>query len=160
MSFPAFTWQASAAVDASGYRLRAKNLQAAVSQELADYSLGQRNLETYDVGECSALCDSMPGCKAFNLCKPSPIPGRDVTTQSLQPELHTDRIEFQIDFQRSPTLDPGDGEEACPNPPSMTNIFCSLYSTEIKASDLTWEGERRGQFDVVITGQSLSSIAC
>lgn len=83
-----------------------------------------------------------------------------MTSPSFQLETHTDRIEIRKDFQRSPTLDPGDDEEACPNPPSMTNIFCSLYSTEIKASDLTWEGERRGQFDVVITGQSPSSIAC
>lgn len=73
-------------------------------------------------------------------------------------EAYADTTKSEKDFQRSPTLDPGD-DESCPNPPSMTNIFCALYSTEIKASDLTWEGERRGQFDVVITGQSLSSIS-
>lgn len=68
-SFPEFSRQASAALVAPGYRLRATNTQTTVSNDLADFSLGRRNLETYDVEECSGHCDSMPGCKAFNLCK-------------------------------------------------------------------------------------------
>ncbi|KAJ4388851.1 hypothetical protein N0V93_006312 [Gnomoniopsis smithogilvyi] len=37
----------------------------------------------------------------------------------------------------------------------MTNIFCSLYSTGLKARDMTWEGEIREQFEIVVTGSNV-----
>lgn len=88
LSFPEFTRGASAAVIAPEYRLRAQNLQATVSEDLMEYSLGQRNLKAYDLQECAGLCDSMPGCKAFNLCKNPPTPDYFYYDASLNKKIH------------------------------------------------------------------------
>lgn len=69
LTFPDFTEQALAARFTPGYKLKDWNLDRTVSNDLVDFSLGRKNLETYDLGGCAGLCSSTPGCKAFNICE-------------------------------------------------------------------------------------------
>ncbi|KAJ4379828.1 hypothetical protein N0V86_005012 [Didymella sp. IMI 355093] len=58
---------------------------------------------------------------------------------------------FNIYFERNPSLEPGLN---CLNPPSTTNIKCSLYGYPVVAKAATNEGQWREQFQVVIAGSN------
>lgn len=72
LAFPYFTEQARASRFALGYKLKDWNLNSTVSNDLVEFSIGRKNLETYDLYGCAELCDSTPGCKAFNICESDP----------------------------------------------------------------------------------------
>ncbi|EME78143.1 uncharacterized protein MYCFIDRAFT_79360 [Pseudocercospora fijiensis CIRAD86] len=92
-------------------------------------------LKTYDVSTCAAKCDSWNLCTAFN-----------------------------IFFERDPSLNPTNNDSTydpgyptvwgqnCPNPPSMTSIKCTLWGSNIDASMATNNGQKREDFEIVITG--------
>lgn len=143
-------------------------LTKTVSSALAEFFIARQNLQTYNLTACAKACDNARGCKAFNICEHnSAVPRtgeisdsssvtiagkRDTITRNER--TMTDALVFTIDYQRSPSVAPSEGDDSrCPNPPSMTNIFCSLYSTAIKAKDVSWKGEMRGKFQTVITGE-------
>lgn len=69
-AFPEFAQHALAATFAPGYELKDRNMKKTVSNNLVEYSLGRKNLETYDLARCAGFCDGTPGCKAFNICEP------------------------------------------------------------------------------------------
>ena len=56
---------------------------------------------------------------------------------------------FNIYYERDPSVDPA---AACPNPPPITNVKCSLYGYNVAAKAATNEGQWRGPQDA--TGQS------
>jgi len=58
---------------------------------------------------------------------------------------------FNIYFERDPTVNPA---SACPNPPSLTNIKCTLYGYPVAGGAATNTGQNREQFQVVITGSN------
>jgi hypothetical protein len=86
--------------------------------------MGWLNLANYDVTGCGTYCNNTAGC-----------------------------LSFDIFYQRSPTLAPS-FNSSCPNPPSMTSVMCWIYSTAMTTADLVNTGETRGQFQVVIAGES------
>jgi hypothetical protein len=49
---------------------------------------------------------------------------------------------FNIYFERDPTVDPNDA--SCANPPSLTNIKCTLYGYPISGATATNTGQYRG----------------
>lgn len=59
---------------------------------------------------------------------------------------------FNLYFERDPTLNPND--PSCANPPSLTNIKCTLYGYPISANSATNTGQYRNQFQVVIAGSN------
>lgn len=59
---------------------------------------------------------------------------------------------FNIYYERDPTVNPNDA--SCANPPSLTNIKCTLYGYPISANSATNTGQYRDQFQVVITGSN------
>jgi len=61
-----FSNAALSAVTPTGYNNTFTNL--ACSNNAEGY-MGYRTLDEYDVGACAAICDSAPGCMAFNICK-------------------------------------------------------------------------------------------
>jgi len=58
---------------------------------------------------------------------------------------------FNMYFERDPTVDPGD---ACPNPPSFTNIKCTLWGSGVTTEAAVNAGQYRIQFQVVIAGSN------
>ncbi|KAI9704764.1 MAG: hypothetical protein M1836_006544 [Candelina mexicana] len=58
---------------------------------------------------------------------------------------------FNIYFERDPTINPAD---SCPNPPSFTNIKCTLWGSPIPVETANNKGQYRIQFQVVITGSN------
>lgn len=58
---------------------------------------------------------------------------------------------FNIYFERDPTLNPA---EACPNPPSFTNIKCTLWGAGVTEESATNTGQHREDFQVVIAGSN------
>jgi hypothetical protein len=58
---------------------------------------------------------------------------------------------FNMYFERDPTVDPGD---ACPNPPSFTNIKCTLWGSGVTTEAAVNAGQYRNQFQVVIAGSN------
>ncbi|CZT20668.1 uncharacterized protein RCC_06526 [Ramularia collo-cygni] len=58
---------------------------------------------------------------------------------------------FNIYFERDPSVDPG---TACPNPPSITNIKCTLWGSSISRETATNTGQYREQFHVVVAGSN------
>ncbi|KAI9714683.1 MAG: hypothetical protein M1812_006348 [Candelaria pacifica] len=58
---------------------------------------------------------------------------------------------FNIFFERDPTINPAD---ACPNPPSFTNVKCTLWGSPITTETANNMGQYRNQFQVVITGSN------
>ena len=58
---------------------------------------------------------------------------------------------FNIYFERDPTKDPG---AACPNPPSFTNIKCTLWGSGVTPETAKNEGQYRTDFHVVIAGSN------
>ncbi|KAF7197323.1 hypothetical protein HII31_01374 [Pseudocercospora fuligena] len=109
-----------------------KDLNAAVA---GNSYLALFTLKTYDVSTCAAKCDSWNLCTAFN-----------------------------IFFERDPSLNPTNNDSTydpgyptvwgqnCPNPPSMTSIKCTLWGSNIDASMATNSGQKREEFEIVITG--------
>ncbi len=59
---------------------------------------------------------------------------------------------FNLYFERDPTENPND--PSCANPPSTTNIKCTLYGYPISANTATNTGQYRNQFQVVIAGSN------
>jgi len=80
------------------------------------------SLPAYDVNLCAAKCNAISGCKFCN-----------------------------IFYERDPSVIRGTGTN-CLDPPSTTNIKCSLWS--VLKSDPTNIGQRRGDFQVVIGGSN------
>ncbi|UPX12672.1 uncharacterized protein EKO05_0003213 [Ascochyta rabiei] len=58
---------------------------------------------------------------------------------------------FNIFFERDPSLEPGPN---CPDPPSTTNIKCSLYGYPVALKAATNMGQWRQDFQVVIAGSN------
>ncbi|KAI9821235.1 MAG: hypothetical protein M1827_003970 [Pycnora praestabilis] len=58
---------------------------------------------------------------------------------------------FNIYFERDPTVNPAD---ACPNPPSFTNIKCTLWGSGVTTQAAVNSGQYRDQFQVVIAGSN------
>jgi hypothetical protein len=86
--------------------------------------MGLYTLDSYDVAKCAAKCNAAYPCQAFN-----------------------------IYFERDPTVDPS-YDDTCPNPPSLTNIKCTLWGYPVYAKTATNTGQWRSQFQVVITGSN------
>ncbi|KXT00783.1 hypothetical protein AC578_2952 [Pseudocercospora eumusae] len=138
LAYPPFQSSAKAApskVPSTGstqYTQVFKDLNAAVAGQ--SY-LALFTLKTYDVSSCAAKCDSWNLCTAFN-----------------------------IFFERDPSLNPTNNDSTydpgyptvwgqnCPNPPSMTSIKCTLWGSNIDASMATNQGQKREDFEIVITG--------
>lgn len=59
---------------------------------------------------------------------------------------------FNLYFERDPTVDPDTNK--CPNPPSFTNVKCSLWGTTITSASATNVGQYRAGFQVVIAGSN------
>ena len=59
---------------------------------------------------------------------------------------------FNIYFERDPTIAPNDA--SCPNPPSFTNIKCSLWGSGVTPQTAVNTGQYRSQFHVVIAGSN------
>ncbi|KAM3413470.1 hypothetical protein BST61_g11592 [Cercospora zeina] len=96
--------------------------------------LGIYSLKTYDAAKCASICDQTDLCTAFNI-----FAERD---PSLNPT------------NNDSTYDPGYPTvwgQNCPNPPSMTSFRCSLFGSNIDSSMATNTGQKREQFQIVIT---------
>lgn len=65
LDFPAFHDAASGASTPSGYELSFQNLNGSV--EANGKIMGWSTLGSYDVGACASNCDSVDGCRAFNI---------------------------------------------------------------------------------------------
>ncbi|GAB7357605.1 hypothetical protein MBLNU459_g0108t1 [Dothideomycetes sp. NU459] len=111
---------ASAAAAPTGYTSSFVNLQGS-SQQIG--YLGLYTLKAYDPSLCSAKCDKVSTCMAFN-----------------------------IYFERDPTVNPD--STVCTNPPSLTNIKCTLYGYPVSGDFATNAGQYRSQFQVVIAGSN------
>ncbi|KAK6005861.1 hypothetical protein QM012_007503 [Aureobasidium pullulans] len=77
-------------------------------------------LSSYSPSQCAAICDANSACKGFN-----------------------------IYFERSPQLVPGDG---CVNPAPQVDVKCAFYSTAVSEANAVNIGSWRSSFNVVITG--------
>ncbi|KAH0536583.1 hypothetical protein FGG08_006567 [Glutinoglossum americanum] len=86
--------------------------------------MGLYTLTSYDVALCASKCNNAYPCQAFN-----------------------------IYFERDPTVNPSYGS-ACPNPPSLTNIKCTLWGYPVYAETAKNTGQWRSQFQVVIAGSN------
>ncbi|KAI9773059.1 MAG: hypothetical protein M1840_008179 [Geoglossum simile] len=86
--------------------------------------MGLSTLDSYDVAECAAKCNAAYPCQAFN-----------------------------IYFERDPTVNPS-YDDSCPNPPSLTNIKCTLWGYPVYAATAKNTGQRRSRFQVVIAGSN------
>ncbi|KAH0551195.1 hypothetical protein GP486_007478 [Trichoglossum hirsutum] len=86
--------------------------------------MGLHTLTSYDVAGCAARCDAAYPCQAFN-----------------------------IYFERDPTVNPS-FDDACPDPPSLTNIKCTLWGYPVYAETAKNVGQSRSQFQVVIAGSN------
>lgn len=58
---------------------------------------------------------------------------------------------FNIYFERDPTVNPA---AACPNPPSLTNIKCTLWGANVTTETANNFGQYRRDFHVVIAGSN------
>ncbi|KAI9783197.1 MAG: hypothetical protein M1839_004037 [Geoglossum umbratile] len=86
--------------------------------------MGLYTLTSYDVAKCAQKCNAAYPCQAFN-----------------------------IYFERDPTVDPS-YDDTCPNPPSLTNIKCTLWGYPVFAETAKNTGQWRSQFQVVIAGSN------
>jgi hypothetical protein len=86
--------------------------------------MGLHTLTSYDVAGCAARCNAAYPCQAFN-----------------------------IYFERDPTVSPS-FDDSCPNPPSLTNIKCTLWGYPVYAETAKNVGQWRSQFQVVIAGSN------
>jgi hypothetical protein len=77
-------------------------------------------LSTYSPTQCASICDNNANCKGFN-----------------------------IYFERSPKLAPGEG---CVNPAAQVNVKCAFYSTVVSEANAVNVGSWRSSFNVLITG--------
>lgn len=59
---------------------------------------------------------------------------------------------FNIYFERDPIVNPD--SSVCPNPPSTTNIKCTLYGYPVSGDYATNTGQWRSSFQVVIAGSN------
>lgn len=58
---------------------------------------------------------------------------------------------FNIYFERDPTVNPAPD---CPNPPSFTNVKCTLWGSGVTAETAVNKGQFREEFQVVIAGSN------
>lgn len=58
---------------------------------------------------------------------------------------------FNLYFERDPTVNPADN---CRNPPSFTNIKCTLWGSRLTPETAVNRGQYRRDFQVVITGSN------
>ena len=58
---------------------------------------------------------------------------------------------FNIYYERDPSVNPAD---SCPNPPSFTNIKCTLWGSNVTPESAVNKGQYRKNFHVVITGSN------
>lgn len=58
---------------------------------------------------------------------------------------------FNIYFERDPTVNPADN---CRDPPSVTNIKCTLWGSRLTPETAVNAGQLREDFHVVITGSN------
>ncbi|KAG9948848.1 hypothetical protein KCU85_g4754, partial [Aureobasidium melanogenum] len=77
-------------------------------------------LSSYSPSQCAAICDANTSCKGFN-----------------------------IYFERTPSLTPGNG---CTNPAPQVDVKCAFYSTAVSEANAVNIGSWRSSFNVVITG--------
>lgn len=77
-------------------------------------------LSSYNTTQCAAICDANTACKGFN-----------------------------IYFERTPSLLPGDG---CANPAPQVGVKCGFYGQAISEANAVNVGSWRSSFAVVITG--------
>ncbi|CAD0085225.1 unnamed protein product [Aureobasidium mustum] len=77
-------------------------------------------LSSYSPSQCAAICDANTACKGFN-----------------------------IYFERTPSLAPGNG---CVNPAPQVDVKCAFYSTAVSEANAVNIGSWRSSFNVVITG--------
>jgi hypothetical protein len=77
-------------------------------------------LSSYSPTQCASICDGNANCKGFN-----------------------------IYFERSPKLAPGEG---CVNPAAQVNVKCAFYSTVVSEANAVNVGSWRSSFNVLITG--------
>ncbi|GAB7353760.1 hypothetical protein MBLNU459_g4152t1 [Dothideomycetes sp. NU459] len=107
-----------------------KDLNASSS---ANSYLGLYTLESYNVTECAAHCDSTSLCTAFN-------------------------IYIERDPSQNPTANDSTAATVwgywCPNPSSITNFKCTLWGSNLDASTATNTGDWREQFQVVVTASN------
>jgi len=82
--------------------------------------LSYTELSSYSPSQCAAICDANSNCKGFN-----------------------------IYFERSPKLVPGEG---CTNPAAQVNVKCAFYSSLVSEANAVNVGSWRASFNVVITG--------
>ncbi|KAL8643752.1 MAG: hypothetical protein Q9226_008143 [Calogaya cf. arnoldii] len=61
-------------------------------------------------------------------------------------------VAFNMYVERDPSLDPN--TVSCPNPPSITNYKCTLWSATVSAAQATNKGQWRASFQVVIAGSN------
>lgn len=134
LAYPQFHQEANAAPtnvpskDGNVYKQVFKDLNAQVA---ANSYLGLYTFEKYDVPKCAAECDATDLCTAFNMF-----------------------------VERDPSLNPSNNDSTaptvwgyyCPNPPSMTSYKCTLFGSNIDASMATNNGQKREDFQIVITG--------
>ena len=81
-------------------------------------------LDSYDAAKCAAKCNATYPCLGFN-----------------------------IYYERDPSVSPSN-DNRCPNPPSVTNIKCSLWGYPVYAETAKNAGQFRSKFRVVIAGSN------
>ena len=81
-------------------------------------------LSSYNTTRCQEICDAYPSCSAIN-----------------------------IYLERDPSLNPNI-TAGCPNPPSITNVKCTLYNETLTPAMAVNTGQTRGNFQVVITASN------
>ncbi|PNS21664.1 Protein hir1 [Sphaceloma murrayae] len=86
------------------------------------YYMFYTDMSSYNATACGEICTNSQGCRSFNMY-----------------------------FERSPTVAPGNG---CVNPTAYTAIRCAFYSTNIKSTDVLNNGQWRRDFGVVISGSN------
>jgi hypothetical protein len=59
---------------------------------------------------------------------------------------------INIYSERDPSVDPGNGNTGCTNPPSTTTIKCTMWDGLVTADNALNGGQIRNQFQVVVAG--------
>lgn len=95
--------------------------------------LGVSLLDSYDTAACAAKCNDIDNCTSFN-----------------------------VYIERDPSQNPSKNDSTaptvwgywCPNPKSIVNYKCALWSSTIELCDAYNFGDVREEFEVVITGSN------
>jgi len=65
-------------------------------------------------------------------------------------------VAFNLYLERDPTQDAND--DLCPNPPSTTNIKCTLWGSPVAVQEANNLGQYRSKFHVVMTASNGKSV--